>query len=213
MCVRLVDVSGILAIHIPTRSLLRSSSTHEPSDPPLRVVLWINYAGSRPSSMDFHRLRLERLAGRRSHLGLKNVSCSSYRHTGSVEFYKVAPWGREAVLLLLLLLRAGVLQALQEQSRRTPVSNIHSIASRRGIPNGQRELRQCASSLAAGCTVGLPRTPARRGEKWFRCTGMVNPVTGQAAATAPAAAVAVAAAGHPTERCSVVPVSSTQQQR
>ena len=38
MCVRLVDVSGILAIHIPTRSLLRSSSTHEPSDPPLRVV-------------------------------------------------------------------------------------------------------------------------------------------------------------------------------
>ena len=43
---------------------------------------------------------------------------------------------------------------------------------------------------------------------------MVNPVTGQAAAaTAPAAAVAVAAAGHPTERCSVVPVSSTQQQR
>lgn len=71
MCVRLVDVSGILAIHIPTRSLLRSSSTHEPSDPPLRVVLWINYAGSRPSSMDFHRLRLERLAGRRSHLGLK----------------------------------------------------------------------------------------------------------------------------------------------
>ena len=40
MCVRLVDVSGILAIHIPTRSLLRSSSTHEPSDPPLRVVLY-----------------------------------------------------------------------------------------------------------------------------------------------------------------------------
>lgn len=39
MCVRLVDVSGILAIHIPTRSLLRSSSTHEPSDPPLRVVI------------------------------------------------------------------------------------------------------------------------------------------------------------------------------
>lgn len=38
ICVQLVDVSGILAIHIPTRSLLRSSSTHEPSDPPLRVV-------------------------------------------------------------------------------------------------------------------------------------------------------------------------------
>ncbi len=39
MCVRLVDVSDNLAIHIPTRSSLRSSSTHEPSDPPLRVVL------------------------------------------------------------------------------------------------------------------------------------------------------------------------------
>ena len=38
MCVRLVDVSDILAIHITTRILLRSSSTHEPSDPPLRVV-------------------------------------------------------------------------------------------------------------------------------------------------------------------------------
>ena len=29
------------AIHTTTRSLLRSSSTHEPSDPPLRVVLWL----------------------------------------------------------------------------------------------------------------------------------------------------------------------------
>ena len=38
ICVRLVDVSETLAIHITTRSLLRSSSTHEPSDPPLRVV-------------------------------------------------------------------------------------------------------------------------------------------------------------------------------
>ena len=29
------------AIHTTTRSLLRSSSTHEPSDPPLRVVFWL----------------------------------------------------------------------------------------------------------------------------------------------------------------------------
>ena len=29
------------AIHTTTRSLLRSSSTHEPSDPPLRVVLLV----------------------------------------------------------------------------------------------------------------------------------------------------------------------------
>ena len=54
MCVRLVDVSGILAIHIPTRSLLRSSSTHEPSDPPLRVVLYI--LGLRRSVPTFNRL-------------------------------------------------------------------------------------------------------------------------------------------------------------
>ena len=27
------------AVHINSRSLLRSSSTHEPSDPPLRVIL------------------------------------------------------------------------------------------------------------------------------------------------------------------------------
>ena len=33
------------AIHISSRSWLRSSSTHEPSDPPLRVVL----------SLSFHR--------------------------------------------------------------------------------------------------------------------------------------------------------------
>ena len=38
MCVQLVDASGNLAIHMPTRILLRSSSTHEPSDPPLEVV-------------------------------------------------------------------------------------------------------------------------------------------------------------------------------
>jgi hypothetical protein len=28
------------AIHINSRSWLRSSSTHEPSDPPLRVIFW-----------------------------------------------------------------------------------------------------------------------------------------------------------------------------
>ena len=39
-----------------------------------------------------------------------------------MEFYKVAPWGREAALLLLLL-HAGVLKA-REQSRRTPVSTF-----------------------------------------------------------------------------------------
>ena len=38
MCVQLVDASYNLAIHMLTRSLLRSSSTHEPSDPPLEVV-------------------------------------------------------------------------------------------------------------------------------------------------------------------------------
>ena len=38
MCVQLVDASDLLAIHMLTRILLRSSSTHEPSDPPLEVV-------------------------------------------------------------------------------------------------------------------------------------------------------------------------------
>jgi hypothetical protein len=57
MCVRLVDVSGILAIHIPTRSLLRSSSTHEPSDPPLRVVLCLYWRRRcAEHSSDFLRL-------------------------------------------------------------------------------------------------------------------------------------------------------------
>ena len=32
------------AIHISSRSWLRSSSTHEPSDPPLRIVLFILYS-------------------------------------------------------------------------------------------------------------------------------------------------------------------------
>ena len=41
MCVQLVDASGNLAIHMPTRILLRSSSTHEPSDPPLEVVRFL----------------------------------------------------------------------------------------------------------------------------------------------------------------------------
>lgn len=39
--VRLVVVSDILAIHIATRSLLRSSSTQEPSGPPKRVVFFV----------------------------------------------------------------------------------------------------------------------------------------------------------------------------
>lgn len=38
MCVQLVDASYNLAIHMLTRGWLRSSSTHEPSDPPLEVV-------------------------------------------------------------------------------------------------------------------------------------------------------------------------------
>jgi hypothetical protein len=39
------------AIHINSRSWLRSSSTHEPSDPPLRVVIFVrSIARSRESS-------------------------------------------------------------------------------------------------------------------------------------------------------------------
>lgn len=38
MCVQLVDASDNLAIHMATRILLRSSSTHEPSDQPLEVI-------------------------------------------------------------------------------------------------------------------------------------------------------------------------------
>ena len=32
------------AIHINSRSWLRSSSTHEPSDPPLRVIICVNFS-------------------------------------------------------------------------------------------------------------------------------------------------------------------------
>ena len=38
MCVQLVDASFNLAIHMQSHVSLRSSSTHEPSDPPLVVV-------------------------------------------------------------------------------------------------------------------------------------------------------------------------------
>ena len=48
MCVQLVDASGNLAIHMPTRILLRSSSTHEPSDPPLEVVRFFWQASAPP---------------------------------------------------------------------------------------------------------------------------------------------------------------------
>lgn len=68
MCVRLVDVSGILAIHIPTRSLLRSSSTHEPSDPPLRVVYVILSRSCRPFPR--HCLCVDDM-GKRSVMGLR----------------------------------------------------------------------------------------------------------------------------------------------
>ena len=51
MCVQLVDASGNLAIHMPTRILLRSSSTHEPSDPPLEVVRY--QASASPDSPPF----------------------------------------------------------------------------------------------------------------------------------------------------------------
>ena len=37
-CVQRLDDSLISAIHITYRSLLRSSSMHEPRDPPLKVV-------------------------------------------------------------------------------------------------------------------------------------------------------------------------------
>lgn len=46
MCVQLVDASYNLAIHMLTRGWLRSSSTHEPSDPPLEVVYVFGFAGA-----------------------------------------------------------------------------------------------------------------------------------------------------------------------
>ena len=46
------------AIHINSRSWLRSSSTHEPSDPPLRVVICVNFISSFtfPPSAESRRL-------------------------------------------------------------------------------------------------------------------------------------------------------------
>jgi len=41
------------AIHITSRSWLRSSSTHEPSDPPLRVVFGFRIQVRRPSAIGF----------------------------------------------------------------------------------------------------------------------------------------------------------------
>ena len=42
-CAFKVSMFNVSAIHINSRSWLRSSSTHEPSDPPLRIVDLIEY--------------------------------------------------------------------------------------------------------------------------------------------------------------------------
>lgn len=46
------------AIHINSRSWLRSSSTHEPSDPPLRVVIFvITFESNRRTAWSAQRVR------------------------------------------------------------------------------------------------------------------------------------------------------------
>ena len=48
------------AIHINSRSWLRSSSTHEPSDPPLRVIFCYRHAGCGKGTPDQSHLILLR---------------------------------------------------------------------------------------------------------------------------------------------------------
>ena len=55
------------AIHINSRSWLRSSSTHEPSDPPLRVVLL------------FHRSACRGNSEHTSTVGVRSVSAASFQ--------------------------------------------------------------------------------------------------------------------------------------
>ena len=55
------------AIHINSRSWLRSSSTHEPSDPPLRVVL------------SFHRSACRGNSEHASTVGVRSVSAASFQ--------------------------------------------------------------------------------------------------------------------------------------
>lgn len=57
------------AIHITSRSWLRSSSTHEPSDPPLRVVSYTGYNSRATRADDPPRRR----AGRRTHVHDENT--------------------------------------------------------------------------------------------------------------------------------------------
>ena len=46
ICVQRFDDSLNSAIHITYRNWLRSSSMHEPRDPPLEVVIFINITGN-----------------------------------------------------------------------------------------------------------------------------------------------------------------------
>ena len=51
------------AIHINSRSWLRSSSTHEPSDPPLRVVFSLNISFYRSAGIGNELRRVDRRKG------------------------------------------------------------------------------------------------------------------------------------------------------
>ena len=76
MCVQLVGASGNLAIHMTTRILLRSSSTHEPSDPPLEVVSFLLASAPRRSkpTQPREQARARHLRKRLRIKGLKQVS-------------------------------------------------------------------------------------------------------------------------------------------
>ena len=87
------------AIHINSRSWLRSSSTHEPSDPPLRVIFCYRHAGSGKSSPDqSHRILLRQCS---SEVGSERRK-QTYRRGGG-KLFEPSPEGQRTSVPMLLL--------------------------------------------------------------------------------------------------------------
>ena len=153
------------AIHINSRSWLRSSSTHEPSDPPLRVMSCLSSrpgpaterSGKRPSSTpgadkftSFHRAKKKERGGRGRPPGT-----ATNRHSGqTTEGYASSGSSNLAA-------RKRLLSRANEAAQVPPSKRVFSSFSTGSPSRGPRRL---APPCPRGRTLGSRRAEQKRAQ-------------------------------------------------
>lgn len=130
------------AVHMSTRNLLRSSSTHEPSDPPFRVVSWLVLLLPCGSNIVIGQVRSR----------FFSTWQAGVRTTGAVTAGTLPVTRRESRVIVLgaVIGFKDFRQIVRAQGPVTPRGAVLVVTNRHGTPAGRHSCRW-REAVAPGC--------------------------------------------------------------